>query len=185
MKKTLGIKGAEPFRFKIVNYNVLAQAMMTEQSYNFQQHNPDHLEWEYRAKCIQEEIDHIGDPEIICLQVILIILISVRWRFEKRLLFCILLFISFVLTMKIPFLQYRKWPATCTVRSSCRYWRCAVIWACSVVVSLAWPRVAPFSCVSTSSDSSTPNRFPSRRTSPSSTGRTSDSCLKSSTFNLK
>ena len=78
MKKTLGIKGAEPFHFKIVNYNVLAQAMMTEQSYNFQQHNPDHLEWEYRAKCIQEEIDHIGDPEIICLQVILIILIYVR-----------------------------------------------------------------------------------------------------------
>jgi len=42
--------------------------MMTEQSYNFQQHKPDHLAWEHRSKCIQEEIDYIGDPEIICLQ---------------------------------------------------------------------------------------------------------------------
>ena len=69
MKKVLGIKGADPCRFKIVSYNVLAQAMMTEQSYNFQQHKPDHLAWEHRSKCIQEEIDYIGDPEIICLQV--------------------------------------------------------------------------------------------------------------------
>ena len=55
--------------------------MITEQSYNFQQHVPEHLAWEHRSKCIQEELDYIGDPEIICLQVLFLLLLLLLARY--------------------------------------------------------------------------------------------------------
>ena len=163
MKKVLGIKGAEPFRFKIVSYNVLAQAMMTEQSYNFQQHKPDHLAWEHRSKCIQEEIDYIGDPEIICLQVR-------NSDFNGNgCWFCFLSCNRKSASISLSFLTslIRKWRVTCTVPFSCLCWRCAVIWACSGRVSRELPKDAPSLSDSINSVSSTPNRFPSKETFPS------------------